>query len=220
MRPQPGAQQRPEAFQRVDVHLAQAVAVLITSVFTASMTDRLVAVTPLLQPSIDVVLVGVDEGACSDRGLDDRLDGLLLDIGQHLQHDLATALDQPQDWRLLFRQRAATGCALEPSPPPQAPFLATAAGWPLCPATTWTSSTSTVPSRTTAGAFATSPVRRCSVMTCTSLTLRPSSWAICRLERLRPIRYRHSTQSRSGRWCPARAVPVRSSKRLPQAEQR
>ena len=100
------------------------------------MTDGLVPVAPALQPGIDVVLVGVDERVPGDRDRNDRLDRLLLDIGQHLQHDFATALDQAEDWRLLFRQRAPAGCALEPTPSPAAAFLATAAGWPLCPATT------------------------------------------------------------------------------------
>src|SRR4051794_14961871 len=39
-------------------------------------------------------------------------------------------------------------------------------------------------------------------MACTSETARSSSRAICRLERFRPIRYRHSTQSR---WRPVAA---------------
>src|SRR3954449_11174595 len=50
-------------------------------------------------------------------------------------------------------------------------------------------------------------------MACTSDPSRPSSWAICRFERFRPMKYRHSTQTRSGWWCPASTVPVRSSKR-------
>ena len=104
-------------------------------VLAACMTDRLVPIAPALQTGVDVVLVGADETACGNRGFDDRPDRLLLDIGQHLQHDLTTALDQAEDRRLLFRQRAATGRALEPTPSPVAAFLATAAGWPLCPAT-------------------------------------------------------------------------------------
>src|SRR3954452_2902151 len=55
----------------------------------------------------------------------------------------------------------------------------------------------------TAGVLAVSPCRSCSVIACTSETPRSSSRAICRLERFRPIRYRHSTQSRGGWWWPA-----------------
>ena len=38
--------------------------------------------------------------------------------------------------------------------------------------------------------------------------------------RLEAWGYRHKTHTRSGWWCPARTVPVRSSKRLPQTLQR
>ncbi len=40
MRAKPGAQQRPEAFDRVDVHLAKAVAVLVAGILTASMNSN------------------------------------------------------------------------------------------------------------------------------------------------------------------------------------
>src|SRR5918993_4948098 len=70
VRPQPGAQQRPEALGRVDVDLAEAVAVLVPRVLAAAVADGLVPVTPGFQPSVDAVLVGVHEGASSDGGLD------------------------------------------------------------------------------------------------------------------------------------------------------
>jgi len=80
VRPEPGAQQRPEALHRVDVHLAEAIAVLVARILAAPVADGLVPVAPSLQPGIDVVLVGVDEGALRDGGLDDRLDRPLLNI--------------------------------------------------------------------------------------------------------------------------------------------
>ena len=94
--------------------------------------------TPLLNLSalLDDAKCFVDEGARRDGGRDDRLDRRLLTIGQHMQDDVATPLDQAEDRRLLLGQRAPARCALEPAPPPKAAFLATAAGWPLCPATT------------------------------------------------------------------------------------
>ena len=88
------------------------------------MANRPVSVTPALQASVDVVLIGVDEGAGRDGGRDDRPDGLLLHIGRHPQHDLTATLNQPQDRRLLLRQRAPAGCALEPTPAPIAPGFA------------------------------------------------------------------------------------------------
>ena len=63
VRAQPGAQQRPEALDGVDVDLAEAVAVLIARVLAPGVADRLVPVAPVVQAGVDVVLVGVDEGA-------------------------------------------------------------------------------------------------------------------------------------------------------------
>src|SRR4051812_13260102 len=57
-------------------------------------------------------------------------------------------------------------------------------------------------------------------MSCTSEVPRPSSAAICRLDRFRPMKERHNTQIRSGWWCPASTVPLRSSKRDAHAWQR
>jgi hypothetical protein len=45
------------------------------------------------------------------------------------------------------------------------------------------SSISTVPSSLTAGALATRPERKCSVIAWTSSSVRSSSWAICRFDR-------------------------------------
>src|SRR5215212_7097921 len=46
VRAQPGAQQRAEALDGVDVHLAEAVAVLIARILAAPVADRLVLVAP------------------------------------------------------------------------------------------------------------------------------------------------------------------------------
>ena len=100
------------------------------------MADRFVLIAPALQAGVDAVLVGVDERAFGNRGRDDRLDRGLLHVGQHMQDDLATTLDQAEDGWLVLLQRAP---ARRPGQPPAAskpPLLATAAGWPLCPATT------------------------------------------------------------------------------------
>src|SRR3954467_1428760 len=68
-------------------------------------------------------------------GLDERLDRLLLHIGQHAQHHLPAVLDQAQDRRLVRRQCAASRRSRQPAAASEPPPLATAAGWPLCPAT-------------------------------------------------------------------------------------
>src|SRR3954451_20523624 len=58
VRAQPGGQQGPEALGRVDVDLARAVPVVVPCVLAAGVADRLVAVAPLVQAAVDVVLVG------------------------------------------------------------------------------------------------------------------------------------------------------------------
>jgi hypothetical protein len=96
----------------------------------------LVPVAPVLQAGVDVVLVGVGEGALGDAGLDDRSDRRLPDVGQHPDHHLAATLQQAQDRRPLPRQRAAPGRTPQPPASPRTPLLATAVGLPLCPAVT------------------------------------------------------------------------------------
>src|SRR4051794_4342049 len=120
---------------RVDVDLAETVAILIARVLSATVTDRLVPIAPGRQTCVDVVLVGVDAGALGHGGLDDRLDRLLLHVGQHAQHHLSAALHQAEDRRFVLRQRAAPRRSRQPAAASEPPPLATAAGWPLCPAT-------------------------------------------------------------------------------------
>src|SRR3954453_23271395 len=115
--------------------LAETVAVLIARVLPATVAHRLVPIAPGWQTGVDVVLVSVDTGALGHGGLDDRLDRLLLPIGQHAQPPLPAALDQTEDRRLVLRQRAASRRSRQPAAASEPPPLATAAGWPLCPAT-------------------------------------------------------------------------------------
>src|SRR4051812_15081186 len=136
VRAQPGAQQRPDALHGVDVDLAEPVAVVIARVLAPGVAHRLVAVAPVVQPGVDVVLVGVDQRAIDDRGLDHRPDRGLLHVGQHAHDDPAAPLDQAEDRRLVLRQRASAWRSRQPSTASQPPPLATSAGRPLWPATT------------------------------------------------------------------------------------
>src|SRR4051812_2416752 len=136
MRAEPGAQQRPEPFHGVDVHLAEAVPVLVAGILTPGMADRLVLIAPGGQASVDAILVGVDEGALSNGARDDRLDRPLLHVGQHVQDHWPTSLDQAEDRGLILLRRLLRRAPTRYASPPRAPLLATAAGWPLWPATT------------------------------------------------------------------------------------
>src|SRR3954464_1987587 len=96
----------------------ESVAVIIAGVFALGMADGFVSVAPVFQTSIDVVLVGMDQGALGDGLLDDGVDRRLLDIGQHVENNLPAALDHTKDRRFLLLQSAATRGAFQPAPPP------------------------------------------------------------------------------------------------------
>src|SRR4051794_331528 len=52
------------------MHLAGPIPVIVPGVLARRMADRLVAVAPLLQAAVDVVLIGVDQTPLGDRRLD------------------------------------------------------------------------------------------------------------------------------------------------------
>src|SRR5262245_53296597 len=116
--------------------LAGPVPVIVPSVLARRMADRLVAVAPLLEPGLDVVLVGVDRAAHGDRPSHQRADRRLLDIGQHPDHHLTAPLDHPEDRRLLLGQRPPAPLPFPAPPPGWSASFSTAWWWPLCPATT------------------------------------------------------------------------------------
>jgi|GEM_PF-3967461 len=57
MGPQPRAQQRPETFYCIYVYFTKSVAIVITGIFTSSMTYTLVLVVPLRQSTINAILI-------------------------------------------------------------------------------------------------------------------------------------------------------------------
>src|SRR3954470_11777066 len=134
-RAEPGAQQGPEPLDRVDGHLAEPVAILVAGVFAAPVADRFVLIPPGRQAGVDAILVGMDERAFGNRGRDDRLDRRLLHVGQHVQDYLTSALDQAENGWLVLLPRAPARRAGQPASTSEPPLLATAAGWPLWPAT-------------------------------------------------------------------------------------
>jgi len=136
MRAQPGAQQGPKPFGCVDVDFMKAVAVLVAGIFALRVTDAAMLVAPFRQAGVDIVFIRVDQRSFDDGRLDLWLDRRLLDIGQHVKHDLSAALDQTEDGRLLLFQSAAARRSLEAAAPARAAFFWVAAGFPLWPATT------------------------------------------------------------------------------------
>src|SRR5215475_4624808 len=142
----------------------KAIAVVIPSIFTTTVTDAFRLVAPRSQAVIDVVCIGIHASTRNNHGLDQRFDRALLNILQHPNHHVATTLDHPEDRRLLRCERAPSALALEPSAPSAPPFVATASGFPLCPATIQTSSHSTSPFNVNGDCRATRPWRNWQVI--------------------------------------------------------
>ena len=92
---QPGAQQRPEPFDGVDMALMEPVAILIAGILTSTVTHCAMPIAPFDQSVIDIKFIGIDLGAGPDRGAHQRCDGHLPDVLQHPDRDLATTLEQP-----------------------------------------------------------------------------------------------------------------------------
>src|SRR3954466_14461154 len=118
------------------MHLAEAVAVLVAGILAAAVADRFVPVAPGRQARVDVVFVSVDQAVRGNGRRDHWLDCLFLPVGEQGDHELTTALDQTEDWRLVLLQCASSRRTRQPAASARPPLFATAAGWPLCPATT------------------------------------------------------------------------------------
>lgn len=110
---------------------AEPVAIVIAGILAPGMADRFVTIASVFQAGIDIVFISIDQRTRADRLCDDRLDGRLLNVGQHPEDNFAAALDQSQDWRLLLVQGAATTFAFQSPSAPLAAFFWTAAGLPL-----------------------------------------------------------------------------------------
>ena len=113
------------------MNFVKAIAILIPRIFALAVADRLMPIAPFGQARIDILFIGINLCAGFDRRSHDRLNGGLLHIRQHANHDLAAPLQYPQDGRFLFVQRATPPSAFQSAPPAGAAFFSTAAGWPL-----------------------------------------------------------------------------------------
>src|SRR5512147_947603 len=96
MRAQPRAQQRPKAFQGVDMDLMETVTILVTGIFSTAVAHALVQIPPLRQGIINHILVRIHYITEFDRFLDERSYGLPLHVLQHGNPDLASTLNHPK----------------------------------------------------------------------------------------------------------------------------
>ena len=113
---QPGTQQRPKPFNRVDMNFVKTIVIFIAGIFTRRVIDTFVLVAPLLQAVINVVFISINQTASLNHFRHERLNGHLLDIRQHLDHNFAIALNHAQNWRFFFCQRTASTLSFQFSP--------------------------------------------------------------------------------------------------------
>jgi len=134
------------------MHFVETVSVVIPCVLTLTMANSPMFITPFRKSKVDVVLAvsltRKNSRSGSDRRFHYRSNCFLLNIRQHPHHDLTSPLNHSKDGRLFFLQRAAATRPLQTPATALTSFFFTASGWPLWPATTYTSSHSTSPSRT------------------------------------------------------------------------
>jgi hypothetical protein len=123
MRSQPRTQERPEAFQRVDMDFMKTISILIAGVLACGVIDALVLIAPFRQAVIDVVCIGVDQTARRNNAGYHWQAGGLLDIRQQTDHDLAILLEQPQDRRFFLRQGAPATLAFQSPSAARTAFL-------------------------------------------------------------------------------------------------
>ena len=128
---EPTPQQRPEPFQRVDVHLAEPVPVVVPGVLARRMADRLVAVAPLGEPGVDVVLVGVDERPLGDRPPDQGPIVTCLTLANIRITTWPPRWIIPKIGGFSFASVPRPARPLQPPAAGGPPFFLTASGWPL-----------------------------------------------------------------------------------------
>ena len=109
----------------------KAIAVVIPRIFATAVTDARVRLAPSFQAAVDVIFICVHTCARGNRGVDQRLDGPLLHVVQHVNDYVTTALDHAENRGLLRGEGAASAFPLEASPPAAPPLFTTASGFPL-----------------------------------------------------------------------------------------
>src|SRR5919109_3679318 len=96
---------------------AKAITIVIAGELSPSMIHTLMAVSPALQTGINAILVGINQCAWNDGVFDEGLNGLLLHIGQQMDHHLPTALHHAKDGRSFLLQCPTTSFAFESALP-------------------------------------------------------------------------------------------------------
>jgi hypothetical protein len=176
----------------------KSIAIFIAGILARRVVDALMVVAPFGQAVVDVILIGVDQAARRNGLGDDGLDRRLLHVGQHTDNHFAIALDQSQHGRFLTRQGSTSALAFQPPPASGSTFLGNNIWAALVPRHDIHFVGFNF-ARQAYRLFLTSmPSRSCVVIACASPMARSNSAAICSLDKFKPMKYRHNTQTRRG----------------------
>ena len=198
MRPKPRAQERPKAFHRIDMHLMKTIPVVVTGIFGLGMIDCFMGIAPGLQLTINGVFIGKNERAGLDSLTHQGLDGLLFDIGEHLNNDLSAALDHAEDGWFFFLKRASPWRSFQASAAPESSLLGRRFWMTLVSSHNVHFITFHFPAQLGGLFFTAMPSRSCVVIFCTTSLSMSNSAAICALDRFSPMKYKHNTHPRNG----------------------
>ncbi len=83
------------------MHFMKTITIFIASIFASRVINAFMLVAPLFQTVIYVVFIGVNQASRFNHFGHDRLNGDLLNIGQHFNDDFAITLNHAQN-RCLF----------------------------------------------------------------------------------------------------------------------
>lgn len=161
------------------MNLVKAIAIFIAGILTFGVIDRFMVIAPFNQAAVDVVFIGVEEGTGTDGLLNQRFDGDLLDIGQHLNDNLPTSLQHPEDRRFLFSQSASSPFPFEPASAASPALTNNCFGMAFVTGNQVDLVTLDLTFKEDGLFFSTTPLRNCVVICCTSARFSPSSCAIC-----------------------------------------
>jgi len=105
---QPRTQQRPEAFNGIDMNLMKTLSIVVAGLFASAVTHRMMVKAPIVQWVIDRIFIGINPGSWGNDGLDKGLDGRLLNVFQHPDDHRAAALNHAENGRLFLFQSPST----------------------------------------------------------------------------------------------------------------
>src|SRR5258708_31436525 len=98
------------------------IAIIIAGIFGLGMIDRFMDIAPSFQWRINGIFISKNKRPPLNGLTEEGLNGLLLDVGEHLNDDFPAALDHAKDRRLFFLNRPAPRAAFRPPPPSQPPL--------------------------------------------------------------------------------------------------